>query len=487
MAAIARDWPARAARRARVLAGLGARLGLVLALGCTGGGDAADPRNLILISVDTLRPDRLGIHGFERPTSPHLDALARDGVRFANVSSSAPWTLPAHATLLTGLYPGRHGVKSHERFLQEHVVTLAEAFRARGYQTAGIVNSHNLSPRYGLAAGFEHFDYVKEDVARRAPTEVEDNAIAWLEGRPRAHASEHHPTIERELADVPRRAGEPFFLFLHYYDVHSDYASQPEYEAELVPPFDGLADGTTAQCMEVRAGRLAFDAADGRHLDRLYQAGIRQWDDGLGRLLAKLDELGLRDATRIVLTSDHGEEFLEHGGVLHGRTQFDEVLRVPWILAGPGLPAGVEVETAVSLVDVMPTLLALHDLPAPAGLDGRDVSPLWEGAGDAELADRFLFGEADHNNEAGDDVTRSIRYQGFKYVLDRASGETALYDLARDPGETRDAAPEHPELVELLSARLDDFLDLRVDGGELPALSDEDRALLESLGYLGDG
>ena len=252
------------------------------------------PRNLILISVDTLRPDRLGLHGFERPTTPTLDALAAEGVRFARVSSTAPWTLPAHATLLTGLYPSRHGVKTHERFLQDHVVTLAEAFQARGYQTAGIVNSHNLSPRYGLSAGFEHFDYVKEDVAQREPTDVEANACAWLAGLAKpAGGVEHPPAIARDLTDVPRRPDEPFFLFLHYYDVHSDYASQPEYESEFVPAFDGLADGTTAQCMEVRGGRLTFEAADGEHLDRLYQAGIRQWDDGLARLLAKLDELGV--------------------------------------------------------------------------------------------------------------------------------------------------------------------------------------------------
>jgi len=462
----------------------------LVAPACSSGSSDAGPaaRNLILISVDTLRSDRLGSYGFERGTSPTLDGLARDGVRFTSVTSTSPWTLPAHATLLTGLYPSRHGVKSHERFLQEHVVTLAEAFRARGHQTAGIVNSHNLSPRYGLAAGFEHFDYVKEDVARRAPTHVERNALAWLEGRPRpAAAEEHPPAVARELHDVPRRADEPFFLFLHYYDVHSDYASLPRYEAELVPPYDGLADGTTAQCMEVRAGRLSFSATDGVHLDRLYQAGIRQWDDGLARLLAKLDELGLRDDTLIVITSDHGEEFLEHGGVLHGRTQYEEVLRVPWILAGPGVPQGVEIDTTVSLVDVMPTLLSLFDLPSPPGLDGLDVGALFRGGGGARFEERFLFGEADHNNEAGNDITRSIRYRDYKYVLDRASGEAALYDLARDPDESEDAAAEHPELVELLSGRLDEFLSLKAAGGELPALSDEDRTLLESLGYLGGG
>ena len=462
-----------------------ATVALVFVAGCSDNSEPA-PRNLILISVDTLRPDRVGVYGFDQPTTPTLDELARAGVRFVQVLSTSPWTLPAHATMLTGLYPSRHGVKSHERFLQDHVVTLAEAFEARGYQTAGIVNSHNLSPRYGLAAGFGHFDYVKEDVARRAPTSVEENAIAWLEGRARPAPEDPHPElVERELRDAPRRASDPFFLFLHYYDVHSDYASLAEYEESFVEPFDGLADGTTAQCMQVRANEFAFGPEDGRHLDQLYQAGIRQWDDGLARLLRKLDELGLRDDTLIVITSDHGEEFLEHGGVLHGRTQYDEVMRIPWILAGPGLPAGREIATPVSLVDLMPTLLSVFDLPSPPELDGVDVSALWRDGGDPGLTDRFLFGEADHNNEAGDDVTRSIRYGGFKLILDRSTSAVELFDLGADPDETRDVTAEHSELLDLLAGQLDRFMTVSARGGALPALSDEDRRLLESLGYLG--
>jgi arylsulfatase A-like enzyme len=433
---------------------------LLAAAGCEG--SASRPRNLVLISIDTLRPDFLGAHGYPRPTSPTLDALAEAGVLFETAVSPSPWTLPAHGSLLTGLYPSRHGLTG-EVGLPAEVATLAEILAAAGFATAGIVNSHNLSDRHGLERGFAAFRYAVELPSPVEPSVVEAWAREWIR-------------------DAPR---EPFFLFLHFYDVHSDYASLPDYEEALVRPYGGKVDGTTRQLVRNRLGQFPLAPADGQHLADLYAAGIRQMDDGIARLLPDLDEAGLLERSLLVITSDHGEEFLEHGGVLHGRTQYEEVQRVPLILSGPGVPAGRRVAEPVSLIDVVPTVLTLLDVAVPAGLDGHDLAPLWSGSAGAELRDRILFGEADHNREAHD-VTRSARRGRYKLVLNRRSGETQLFDLLQDPAESRNASPQHPEVATQLRADLEAFLEIEPLGQpiELDPLTIDQIDQLEALGYL---
>ena len=417
------------------------------------------PKHVVLVSIDTLQPEHLGCYGYDRPTSPRLDAVAEAGVLFERATSPAPWTLPGHASMLTGLYPSRTGLRDHDVTLPDGVVTLASVLAANGYRTAAVVNSHNLSPTFGLNRGFQQYEYFREEVGRREPTrEIVDQALAWLE--------EHRD--------------ERFFLFVHSYDVHSDYKSLPQYEQQFVRPYGGRADGTTAQMVAVRTGRDgAFDAADAAHLIDLYDAGIRQFDDELGRLL---DALAGRDDTLLVVTSDHGEEFLEHGSLLHGRTQYEEVVRVPLIVRGPGVPAGARVATTVSLLDVMPTILSAVGAPVPTGLDGVDLSSTWRGKA-AAIGERFLFHEADHNN-AQPDVTRAIRHDHDKLHLDRLTGAVTLFDLATDPGEHRDLAAERAPLASDLRARLDAFRQQHAEGGAAVTLTPEQLERLKSLGYV---
>jgi len=216
------------------------------------------PRLFVLVSIDTLRPDHLGCYGYPRPTSPHLDALAAESVVFDDVTSPAPWTLPAHASLLTGLYPSHHTLKTPERMLPASVATLADLFASAGFVTAAVVNSLYLSPRSGLEHGFNHYLYVEERADQREPsTRITDQAIAWL----------------REYG------GAPLFLFVHYYDVHGDYRSLPQYEALFVRAYTGRADGSTAQLLAARRGDIVLDARDAAHLVDLYDAGVRQIDD----------------------------------------------------------------------------------------------------------------------------------------------------------------------------------------------------------------
>ena len=436
------------------------RLAPILALlvsGC-----ASDPpRLLVLISIDTLRPDHLGAYGYERATSPLLDAVAAVGVLFADVTTTSPWTLPAHASLLTGLYPNRHGVRSTGAVLPAEVATLAAELSAHSFRTAAIVNSVYLKREQGFDRGFDEYLYVRELVSQREPSRlITDRAVQWLE----------------------RHGDGPAFLFLHYYDVHSDYASLPAYEASFARSYRGRADGTTRQLLRWRHGQeTSVRPSDADHLRDLYDAGIRQLDDELGRLFEFLAASGLADATLLAITSDHGEEFFEHGGVLHGLTQYRELVRVPWLLRGPGVPAGRRIEEPVSLVDVVPTLMSALAVPAPAGLDGLDLTRLWNG--DGRLPERTLFSGADHNKRPPD-ATASARRGRFCLHLDRPSGRLALYDLARDPGEKTDVAAQEPDVVSRLRAELAE----REGGARAVAprreLAPEEIEGLRSLGYL---
>jgi arylsulfatase A-like enzyme len=442
-----------------------ARLGLLglAILACGGTSDPAGRPNLLLVCIDTLRADMIGAYGYPRPTTPTLDRLAAQGVLFEDALATSPWTLPSGASLLTGLYPHRHGMKSAERSLARDVATWAALLQRRGYATAAVVNAHWMSARYGFDRGFDSFRFVRPAQHRDRPGAVVDEALAWLDAY----------------------GAGPFFLFVHDYHVHSDYDPLPEYAAIFARPYRGVVDGTTEQLKAVRAGQLALDERDVEHLVDLYVAGIRHVDGELSRLLERLERDGRLEDTLVIVTADHGEEFLEHGGVLHGRTQYQEVLRVPLILRGPGVPVGRRVAEPVSLVDVLPTALALLGEPAPDGIDGVDLAPLWRDAGtDAErLRDRLLFGEADHNNESPD-ATRAVRRGRFKLIADRPSGRAVLFDLEADPGETRDVSERHPEIAGALRTALEASGGESAQGPELTGLSPEEEQRLRALGYL---
>jgi arylsulfatase len=414
-----------------------------------------------MISIDTLAPRMLGCYGFDEPTSPTIDALARDGVLFENAYAPSPWTLPSHASLLTGLYPKNHGVKSHRVAMPPEIVTWAEYMKARGFTTAAIVNAHNVGARYGLDHGFEHFEHVIKDIARAAPSLVEERALAWLDGVPQ----------------------QPFFLFLHYYDVHSDYTSLPEYEELFTSPYAGHIDGSTAQLLSFWEGELTIGERDREHLVDLYIAGIRQMDDGIGRIVQRLDQLGILDETLIIVCSDHGEEFLEHGSVLHGRTQYEEVLRVPLVIVGPGIPSGKRISEPVSLIDVMPSVVSLLGLDLNHRCDGVDLSSLWSSRPRHELQVRHIFGEADHNN-AYEDMTRSVRRGEFKLIYDRITGDHQLYELSSDPNESLDVRREHPLVTRRLLERIRIFSREESSGVDLPEMDPKERESLEALGYL---
>ncbi len=459
--------------------GMASSLGLTTA-GCfpepRGGESSPEIRTIILISVDTLRADHLGLYGHHRFTSPVLDAFSAQGVVFDDASATAPWTLPPHASMLTGLFPLGHGVTDAETALSEEVGTLASWFGEAGWDTAAVVNAIWLKrENYGLTRDFQKYLSVENpDYSRRASsTWVTDQAIQWI-------------------SDQDER---PLFLFVHYYDVHADYASLPEYERLLVSPYEGLADGSAwqiekmnfaeehiAHCLrdfdadlcqfgssekplriDASMQRVVLGSNDIEHLEELYDAGIRQLDSEIGRLLGFLDETRRSEDSLVVITSDHGEEFMEHGRLGHFLTTHQESLRVPLLMRGPGIPAGIRVAAPVSSVDLAPTLLALGSLELPTAVDGLDLSRLWSDREPGPFASRYLYGEASgglgrsHSLPGIYPLYRSVRQGRFKLVR-RSLGsqiDYELFDLAQDPNEQRDIAHQEPDRFAALLSELE--------------------------------
>jgi arylsulfatase A-like enzyme len=397
--------------------------------------------NIVLLTLDTTRADHLGSAGWEFASTPNLDALARRGVRFEHCDSAAPITLPAHATILSGLVPPRHGVRDNGTFvLAASVPTLAERLAAEGYDTAAVVSAVVLARRHGLDQGFRIYD---DDLASgvSAGTAVEERQA--------------EATTSAALAAL---AGlrPPYFLWVHYYDPHEEYR----------PPT-----------------RFA-DAARGPH--GLYDGEIAYMDSEIGRLLAALPP-----ATVVAAVGDHGEMLGEHGELTHGVLPFAGARRVPLLVAGPGVPAAQVSHCLARTVDLVPTLLALAGLPIPAGLDGEMLFPgpgagREIGAADA-ACDRVSYSES------------FLPYYAYKwYPLRTLSDGRALYlqapspslfQLDTDPGEKRDLAAEQPELARLWGSRLERLLAAageRLGEARSPqsTLDEEQRRQLASLGYL---
>ena len=473
-----------------------ATLSAVVLLGllssCSGGAgeasvDLTDAPNLVLISIDTMRPDYLGCYGYDRGVSPELDAFAAEGTIFEDVTSASPWTLPSHTTMLTGQYPSTHGVKSHEFSLTAE--SLATWLQKLGYQTIGIVNSHNIGDaRYGLMQGFEIGEWVyemelDEETGRMIPSVIYNRAPKIF-GRAKKHLNKRDPE-------------KPFFLFLHFYDVHTDFTPLPQYEAQYVDPYDGPLTSVTQDLSRARnrmlVGELELEDADVRYLEQMYDAEIRTFDQRLGGFFDFLEAKGLADSTVVCITSDHGEEYNEHGSLLHGRTHYQELVRIPWILRGPGVPPGRRVDTPVHLVDVAPTLYALAGIPGPPGMDGYDASLTWR-APESLPGLRYLFSEADHNNlvpgEDGKltdahDIKRMVRLENMVLHYDTVTEKKELYDISVDPFEQNDLAAEEPEQVAHLFEKLEEFHAREGSARVIGEVSEEDQALLDQLGYGG--
>jgi len=448
-------------RRLALLLGLGLVVALLLVwLLWPGQRIVAGAPNLIVISLDTLRADHLGCYGYARNTTPNIDRLAAGGVLFEQALSQSPWTLPAHASLFTSLYPSRHGVHQHDLALRKGDKLLAEVLQRAGYLTAGFVDVFLISRKYGFQRGFDRYVDQGEDEGARKKV---DQAINWLN---------------------ERTSPQPFFLFMHLYDPHSAYRAPAPFLGKWSGQFASEFEPDTDSLFDERLGKRKLSELERSYVVARYDEEIAYADAELGRLFSYLEELGIDENTAIVLLSDHGEEFLEHGGVLHGVSLYDELIMVPLIIRLPGERlAGRRIREQVQIIDLAPTLIEIAGLESPRSFQGISLLPYIEGKG--SLRGYGGFSEADHM-DPGHNVKRCLRTNQHKYYYDINTERGMLFDLVNDPGEKQDLATAQPELSERLSRELFSWMETRGDERRSPelSLSTAEQERLRSLGYL---
>lgn len=427
------------------------------------------PTSLLLVSIDTLRADRLSLYGYARPTSPNLDALSREAVVFDRFFYNGGGTLPSHMSLMTSLHPATHGVGPESgKALEPERWTLAEILQGRGFATAAFTDGGWMSAKFGFGQGFERYDEAGHGFAETLP-----RALAWLDQLP---------------------AGRPFFLFLHSYDVHSAWRELPydcPGDAELrfagppPPEVSGCRDGACASARlaeanrRVRAGEpldARVSPAEVAYFSDLYDGCVAFADARLGDLFARLRAAGRWEETLVVVLSDHGEEFGEHGQLLHDQGGYEELARIPLLIKLPhGRFGGRRIESLAAMVDVLPTLTALLGAPTPAEAQGRSLVRALE-SGRTGRPDVHMYS-----------VLRDERQKYF-------SDERRLFDLDADPRERANLYGASPERVGALERRVRDLIALdhaaadrfarRAHPGARPAMSDEEIERLRALGYL---
>ncbi len=402
--------------------------------------EARPPRSLLLVTIDTLRADHLGCYGYKLASTPALDALAAGGVRFTEASSTAPLTFPSHTSIMTGTIPPFHGARDNgsHRALPE-LVTMAEIFQGAGFQTGAFTAAFVLDSIYGLDQGFDVYSDTPQleekptaEFEERSARDVNSDAVAWLE------------TLD---------PSKPYFMWVHYFEPHQPY-----------PPLETIP---------------------AQYRNRAYDWEVHTADNELGMLLANLERLGRRDETLVVVTSDHGESFGEHGENTHGYFAYQAVLHVPLILQHASLPAGNVVTERVSSTHILPTLLELFDL-APGDIPslGGSLVPLMNGQASEVLT--VYFESMTPRLNYGWAPIQGVTVEDTKYIH---VPRPELYKLDEDPREEhnlhRAKSQESAELeAELQRVLSENFVPERIAAARRILTADE-REKLANLGYVG--
>ena len=456
----------------------------------TGQETPAPPPNVIFISIDTLRPDHLGLGGYDRETSPFLDEFAKRGVLFDNAFAQASWTLPSHMSMLTSSYPHTHRVETQSNALPETVPTLAGAFRDAGYTTLGYITWLFLTERYGFGKGFDRYDEILPTRDPETGAKLDPNAERLVD-----EVLSTFVHVDRTDPATGEDVSPPFFLFLHLFDPHLDYAPPLEYAQKFDPTVETTEIGTFVYLqgwVKDRVGNVPEMPADlFRQVKALYDGEIAYVDDQLRRLFGEMEQAGLLENTVIAITSDHGEEFFEHGSIEgHQWTLYDEVLHVPLLLVFPdGRRAGERNERIVETIDIAPTLLGLAGVPVPDRFEGRSLLTALDPQ--AEWDERTYSQIKRFNQKwAMRTPTHKIIYTADtkpRFAAPIVPGYE-LYDLIHDPGETENIYAEEDSLSKALTLRLKAWARQKSDeeAGLGPQLSEEERERLKSVGYIGN-
>lgn len=425
---------------------------------------ASVPPNLLLITLDTTRQDHLGCYGFETEITPHLDRLADEGVVFTRGTTPVPVTLPAHTTMMTGLYPFHHSVRNNGTYATgDSLRTLAEALSEAGYRTGAILAAFPLATQFGLDQGFDHYDdafpgdreHAAVEMAQRPGNQVTELSLAWIDGRDGrvGNGSTVAGADDRDQDDRPA-TGEPFFLWAHYFDPHYPYTPPEPY----LQQFPGSP----------YAGEVAF------------------MDAQIGALLEGLRKRDLYERTLIVVVGDHGESLGEHGEATHSIFVYNATQYVPFLFRLPGGYSGKQwngrrVDGLVSLVDIFPTVIDALGLPREMVPPGDGISLLPVAAGDAGAHAWVYYETLVPQLEYGASDLRAIETATWKYIR---APRPELYHLQEDPAETSNRAQRESWHVEELETDLAHLLRGEGEAPEPLAMDAETIEKLQSLGYL---
>ncbi len=428
------------------------------------------PPNVIIWMVDTLRADHLGCYGYERPTSPVIDALAAAGVVFEETHAHSNWTQPSIASLMSGRYPPVFSGDFTSRCPDDYMMA-AEWFSENGYATAGFTMTIASGAKYGFDQGFDTYDELakllplKEQSVRAGPAfdahHLVDAAARW---------------IDRRGPNDP-----PFFLYLHSVDPHAPYEPHDETVA-FTGDYDGSIDGAVDTLHDALRGDYPFTDADIQNVIDLYDGEIVYNDAQLGKLVEALEASGVHDDTLLVVISDHGEELWDHDTHGHGhRNVHRELTRIPFVLHWPaGLPAGTRVDGLVRGIDVLPTLVDLAGLPPVEGASGRSVSAAIDSS--VDVPQTYVL--VDRAKELVD--VAGARSTEMLYVSDPRGQRTGLFNWIEDPAERIDVRAEVPTVADELEKLVDAWRHDResIERSVSVEMDAETRMALEALGYL---
>ncbi len=434
-----------------------------------------EPANLLLIVIDTLRADHIGMYGSKDGLTPHIDALAEHSHVFENPIATSAWTRSSVASMLTSRFPTSIGVLDRDDSIPDSASTLAAELKARGFATFARTTNGNAGASFGFARGFDSFELPKltrayPDGAAMYPAEgVTKEALEWL--------AERDPKT-------------PSFVFLHYTDPHDPYLPHVGLLDRPEPP--GRFGGSRAELAEMqlaeRSGRVTD--ADMDRIKYLYAGEVKYCDIWIGKLIAGLKKLNLWNSTTLVLTADHGEGLWDHHFRGHGRDLYEEMIRVPLIIHYAGQTKGSRISQALSLVDIAPTLLGAVGITPPRDFDGSDLQAIIQGR--VEARDSGIYSELTLD---GIDL-EFVRTSKHKLIRDRTRARTdpasySLFNLETDSREQENRAPLEPATVEALRAMLERWQKALSAPAPKPAgpqrkLSEADLQSMKALGYLSE-
>ncbi len=457
------------------------------------GGDSSRPllagngRPVILISIDSLRHDHCTPWGYQpqftqEDTTPFLAKMAREGVVWENALAASSWTLPSHVSLLTGMSVLEHKVRSRGLRLAPTTENIAGPFRRAGWETGGFYSAPFLHPSWGYGQGFDTYEgaapYLNSLETMTAITEIGSGLIQKVHDTADSDRETAAPVVDRALAWLAegKRYERPFFLFLHFWDPHYDYLPPADYVDRFHPGYEGSITGAGFYSSD-----SVLEGEDLAHILALYDAEIRYTDDQIARLWEQLENWGLADQVILGLTSDHGDEFWEHGQKGHHKTLFEEVLRVPMVLRAPGLaPAGKRIQGTAANYDLAPTLLDLAELEGWPARRGKSLRPQWA----EKDQDRPILADLLHPGRG--QFLHAWRQGNHKILFSWNQDDPwlAVFDLGADPNETHPTylagEAENPWAGKALKA----FRQAKA-GGPKPAKMVESQAMSASLNQLG--